>query len=423
MRAAPSRDTEGRPLITNRWRADLVTVSLMFIFLTGALTLTLLPVVIDGLQSRFGFSNSSIGLLTSVFLGFYGVAGLLAGFFAPRWGGWLLGLSCGCFVVGSLVFALSSSFAGFLVGRAIQGIGGGMVIATSSVVMANSLPRERLGRAWGILGCGWGLGSMLALLIMPSIERAGGFRAVFLTTAGLALVVGAAALAQKAVRTLPQHPEGATSLRGLTRSMGSAAGNYRVLLNGFANTAALAVMVGMLTWGPRFLEDVHGAGKSTSLYLLAAFGAVQLVANPLGAAASAKWGKYAVISVCLALMVVVTALEGFVPGVVLAFGLVLFAGFVSMFYFPPMMAYLPEIVRKPEQLGSATGINAVMGFTGSMVAPWIFGRMLDVGDRSALSYASGFLTLAAFAFAAFIAWLFFRPRGVGRSPDRTGDRT
>ena len=41
---------------------------------------------------------------------------------------------------------------------------------------------------------------MLALLVMPSIESAGGYRAVFLTTAGLAFVVGLAALSQKAIR-------------------------------------------------------------------------------------------------------------------------------------------------------------------------------------------------------------------------------
>ena len=415
MKVAVSSEREVPPLIATRSEADLLAVSLMFIFLTGAVTLSLMPVVMDGLQSRFGLSNSEIGLLTSVFLGFYGVAGLLSGLAAPRWGGWLLGWTCGSMAVGSVIFAISSSFAGFLVGRAIQGIGGGMVIAVSSVVMANALPPQRLGRAWGILGSGWGLGSMLALLILPAIERAGGYRAVFLTTAGLATAVGIAGLSQRAVRSTPYQAEGATNLRALVRSLGAAAGNYRVLLNGFANTAALAVIVGMLTWGPRFLEDVHSAGASTSLYLLASFGAVQLIANPLGAAASAKWGKYSVIAASLAAMVALTAGTGFVPGVVLAFGFILLAGFVSIFYFPPMMAYLPEVVRRPEQVGPATGINAVMGFTGSMVAPWIFGRLLDAGDRSALAYGSGYLMLAAFALAALVGWLFFRPRGVWQS--------
>jgi MFS family permease len=192
--------------------------------------------------------------------------------------------------------------------------------------------------------------------------------------------------------------------------------NYRVLLIGFANTAELAVVVGLLTWGPLFLKDVHGAGGSTAFYLVAALGAVQLLSNPLGAAASARWGKYAVIIGSLLGMAIFTALEGFVPGVVLAFCLILLGGFLSMFYFPPMLAYLPEVVKKPEEVGPATGINAVMGFVGSMIAPWIFGHLLDLGHKSAHAYSGGFLVLTAFCVAPLIGMFFFRPGSVAKGP-------
>ncbi len=206
-------------MVTTRRAADLLASTMMLVFITSSVTLSLLPVVTNELRTVVALTDAQIGLLTSVFMGFYGVAGISSGVAAARWGGRLLGVSCGCFVVGSLIFGLSSGMAGFLTGRAIQGIGGGMVIATCSPVMAHALPPERLGRAWGILGSGWGLGSMAALLIMPSIQRAGGYRAVFLATAGLGLVAGVAVLAQKAVRARPQHPEGATTLRGLAVSL------------------------------------------------------------------------------------------------------------------------------------------------------------------------------------------------------------
>lgn len=399
-------------LVQTRLGADLLAASLMCIFTTGAVTLSLMPIVTDELQRRFGLSSGDIGLLTSIFMGFYGVSGISSGVFAARWGGRLLAVSCGCFVVGSVLFGLSSSFAGFLVGRGIQGIGGGMVIATSGPVLAHSLPPERLSRAWGILGSGWGLGIMAALLVLPSVEKADGFRAVFLTTAGLGLVVGAAALSQKAVRALPRHPESATTLRGLARSLGSVVTNYRVLLVGFVNTAATAVGVGMVAWAPRFLEDIHGASAAVSLYLVAGLGAVQLIGNPLGATASARWGKYLVLVGSLAVMAVVTVSTGILPSIILAFGSVLVAGFFSIFLFPAMMGYLPEIVREPEEVGPATGITTVMGFTGSLVAPWAFGLLLDVGHRSANAYSEGFLVLAAFAMAAFLGMLFFHPGAV-----------
>ncbi|MCL5733994.1 MAG: MFS transporter [Actinobacteria bacterium] len=408
-------------LVTTRMGADTLAVSLMLVFMTNAVILSVMPIVTDDLQTRFGLSSGQIGLLTSVFMGFYGVAGISSGFFAPRWGGRLLGVTCACFVAGSTLFAVSSSFVGFVTARAIQGTGAGMVVAISSVVMASCLPTERLSRAWGVLGSGWGLGSMLALLVLPSLEKAAGFRAVFLATAGLGLVVGVGALSQKAVRARPPYAARGASMHDLVHSMTAAARNYRVLLIGFANTAELAVAVGLLAWGPLFLKDIHGAGGSTAFYLVAALGAAQLLGNPLGATASGIWGKYPVIIVSLLAMAILTALEGFVPGVALAFCLILLGGFVSMFYFPAMLAYMPEVVKEPEQVGPATGLNALMGFVGSMVAPWIFGHLLDLGNKSAHAYAGGFLVLTAFCLAPFVGMFFFRPgsvakRGGGCSP-------
>ena len=398
-------------MVTTRRGADLLAVSLMFIFITGAVTLSLMPVVTNELRTSVGLSDAQIGLLNSVFMGFYGVAGISSGIGAARWGGRLLGVSCGCFVVGSLVFGLSSGMAGFLVGRAIQGIGGGMVIATCSPVMAHALPPERLGRAWGILGSGWGLGSMAALLVMPSIQKAGGYRAVFLTTAGLGLVVGVAALSQKAVRALPSHPEGATTLRGLVTSTAAVLGNRKVMLLGLTNTAALAVGVGILAWTPSFLQDIHGSSEAISVYLVAGLGAAQLLGNPLGAAAMARVGKFRVIVGSMIIMMVVTAIVGIVPGVPLAFAMVLLVGFFSMFYFPPMLGYLPEVVAKPEQVGPATGVNTVMGFAGSAIAPWIFGLFLDAGSQSKNSYLAGYLMLAVFALAGIVGMAFFGRQG------------
>jgi MFS family permease len=366
-----------------------------------------MPVITNELRNSVGLSDAQIGLLTSVFMGFYGAAGISSGFGAARWGGRLLMLSCSCFVVGSLIFALSSGMGGFLVARAIQGVGGGMVIATCNPVLAHALPPERLGRAWGILGSGWGVGMMVALLVMPSIQGVGGYQAVFFVTAGLGLAVGVAAAAQRAVRTLPHHPQGATTLRGLAVSLKACVANPKVLLLGFANVAGLAVGVGVLAWTPSFFQDVHGSPEAISVYLVAGLGAAALVGNPLGAGAAHRWGKYGVILWALIIMSAGSALIALVPGVPLAFVMVLIVGCSGMLYFPPMMSYLPEVVARPEQVGPATGINTAMGFVGSLVAPWLFGLFLDAGGQSEGSYVAGYLMLAAFGVAALVGMFFF----------------
>lgn len=398
-------------LVTTCRSADLLAVSLMFVFVMSAVTLSLMPVVTAELRTSIGLTDAQIGLLTSVFMGFYGAAGILSGIGAARWGGRLLGVSCGCFVVGSLIFALSSGFPGFLVGRAIQGIGGGMVVATCNPVLAHTLSREQHGRALGIMGIGFGLGTMVALFVMPPIQSAGGYRATFLATAGLGFAVGVAVLAQRAVRALPCHPEGTTSLRGLAVSLGAVATNSRVIILGLCNAAGLALGVGALAWAPSFLQDVHGSSEIASVYLIAGLGAAQAIGNPLGIVAAKRWGKFPALVVGVVLTLVTTVIVGIVPGVPLIAAMVIVAGFFGMFYFPVMLAYIPEVVGRPEQVGPATGVNTLMGFIGSLVAPWIFGLILDAGGRSEGSYVAGFLMLGVFGVVALVGLVVFKALG------------
>jgi MFS family permease len=398
------------PLVATRRGADVLALILMLVFATGAITLSLMPVVENSLTVDLGLSAAQYGLLSTVFMAFYGISGISSGILAARWGGRLLAVCCGCFFLGSLIFGLSSSMGGFVIGRAIQGLGGGMVVATCSPVLAHSLPPRWLGRAWGILGTGWGIGEVIALLVMPSIQNAGGYRAVFLTTAGLGLVLAIAVLSQKAVRVLPSHPEGTTTVRGLATAVGSVVTNRRVLLLSFVNAAALAIGVGILVWTPTFLQDIHGASQPVSLYLLAGLGVAQIVGNPLGAIATERWGKFGVIIWSMIPMVIVTALVGLVPGVPLAFVMVLLAGFFSMTYFPPMLSYMPEVVEKPWQVGPATGLNTPLGFAGSMLFPWFFGLILDAGGSSRASFVVGYFMLAVFGLASVIGMAFFKGR-------------
>jgi MFS family permease len=393
----------------------------MLSLMMAAVTISLMPVVTAELRDSVHLSDAQIGLLTSVFMGFYGAAGILSGIGASRWGGRLLGVSSACFTLGALIFALSPGFAGFLVGRAFQGVGGGMVVATCSPVLAHALPPERVGRAWGIVGCGFGIGTMVALFIMPPIQTAGGYRAVFLATAGLGLAAGVAALSQKAVRALPRHEEGVTALRGLAVSLGAVVTNHRVILLGLANAAGLALGVGATAWAPSFLQDIHLSSEETSMYLIAGLGAGQLLGNPAGVWAFARWGKFRVLVGGVFLTMVPTVIVGLMPGAVSAAAMVIVAGFFGMLYFPAMLAYVPEVVKKPEQVGPATGIVTLMGFIGSLVAPWFFGLILDHGGQSRHAYTTGFAMLGAFGVASLVSLVFFKPGNVAVRRGEMGD--
>jgi MFS family permease len=395
---------------------DTLAFTLMLFYLLSTLTLALMAVVTAELQDKFGLSASQIGLLTSVFMFAYGAVGIPAGVGAARWGGRMLIVSCAFLVAGSLVFGLSSSYAGLLVGRILQGLGGGMVLPVSSPVMARYLAREARNRGWGVFASGKGLGALLSLLLMPSVASLGGFRAVYLVTAAMAVIIGMVALAQKQVRALPAESGELASFRALGRMLGPVAVNRRVLLLGLFNAASLAVGTGVLIWTPDFLQVDYGSSVGVAAYLTAGLAAAQLLGAPSGAAAAIRWGRMPVIAGSMVAMTMATALVPVVPGRILVFVMVALVGFFSLAYFSPRFAMIPEVVARPEHVGPAAGLINALGFGISTLAPWLFGLVLDRG----LGYLSGYLVLAAFGAAGAVGVAFFRA-GKGPAPAETLD--
>ncbi len=393
----------GEEMVKQARSGDTLVLTLMLFYLLSTLTLALMAVVTTELQRDFHLSGSQIGLLTSAFMFAYGAVGIPAGAAAARRGGRVLAVSCAFFVVGSLVFGLSSSYPGFLVGRILQGLGGGMVLPVCSPVVPRYLAPEARNRGWGIFASGKGLGALVGLLVMPGVATLGGFRAVYLVTAALALIIGAFTFVQAPVRALPEAAED-TSLRALGRGLGAVVVNRRVLLLGLFNAASLAVGTGVMIWTPDFLAEHYKSSASVAAYLTAGLAVAQLIGAPVGAAASIRWGRMRIIVGAMICMSVATALVPVVPGRLLVFVMVALVGFFSLAYFSPRFAIIPDVVGKPEYVGPAAGLINAVGFGISMLAPWLFGLVLDRG----LGYRVGFLVLAAFGAVGAFGAAFFK---------------
>jgi MFS family permease len=397
-------ESEARAGQSEARAGDTLAFTLMVFYLMSTLTLALMAVVTSELQDTFGFSASQIGLLTSIFMFAYGAVGIPAGVAAARWGGRVLGISCAFFVLGSLVFGLSSSYAGFMVGRLLQGLGGGMVVPVSSPIIARFLRPEARNRGWGVFASGKGLGALVALLAMPSVAALGGYRAVYMATAGIALVVGAFALAQKPVLAKPIESREETSIRALGRALGTVVVNKRVLLLGLFNAASLAVGTGVLMWTPDFLSAKYGTSAQMAAYLTAGLAIAQTLGAPAGAVGAIRWGRMRVIVGCMVAMSIATALVPVVGTTAGVFIMVMLVGLFSLAYFSPRFAMIPEVVPRPEHVGPASGLINALGFVISMLAPWLFGLALDRG----LGYSAGYLLLAAFGVAGVIGAAFFK---------------
>jgi MFS family permease len=69
------------------------------------------------------------------------------------------------FGVGAIIAAVAKSFGTILVGRSIQGIGGGGVIALTEIVVTDLVPLRERGKWFSFISSMWALGTVVGPLL------------------------------------------------------------------------------------------------------------------------------------------------------------------------------------------------------------------------------------------------------------------
>jgi MFS family permease len=106
----------------------------------------------------------------------------------------LLLISLALMITGSVVAALSSALAPFIVGRVLQGLAGG-VIPLGISIMRDTLPAERLGSATATMSSSLGVGGALGLPAAALIADHAGWHLLFWISAALGAVAAGLVLA------------------------------------------------------------------------------------------------------------------------------------------------------------------------------------------------------------------------------------
>lgn len=114
----------------------------------------------------------------------------------------VLGLAL--FAIGLLVCGLAQSMPMVVVGRFIQGVGGGAVPPVAYVAIGRSLPERLRPRMFATLSGAWVVPGLVGPAIAGFVAETWHWRAVFLGLLPLILLAGT--LATRAMRTIPAHP-------------------------------------------------------------------------------------------------------------------------------------------------------------------------------------------------------------------------
>jgi MFS family permease len=64
------------------------------------------------------------------------------------------------FLVGAIIAGVANDFTNILIGRCVQGIGGGGIIALTEIIVTDLVPLRLRGEYFGIISGMWSLGSV-----------------------------------------------------------------------------------------------------------------------------------------------------------------------------------------------------------------------------------------------------------------------
>ena len=188
--------------------ADTATRRLMTVLYTGvfmsALDTAVLAPAIPALRTAFALDNREVSLVMVVFVLFSLVSTALMANLGDRHGRRPVYLaSVALFALGSLIIAVSPTYWGILLGRAVQGIGGGGIIPTASAVIGDAFAPEKRGRALGLIGAIYGMAFVLGPPLAAAVMVVLSWQWIFLANLPVAAVIlwmGRSALPRPAPR-------------------------------------------------------------------------------------------------------------------------------------------------------------------------------------------------------------------------------
>ncbi|MDN4477201.1 MDR family MFS transporter [Demequina sp. SYSU T00039] len=161
---------------TDRRGILLVFVGLMTAMLLSALDQTIfstaLPTIVgelDGVDHMLWVTTAYI-LAATIMMPVYGKLGDLIG----RKSLFIIAISL--FMVGSIVGGLSQGMTELIVGRAIQGLGGGGLMILSQAIIADIVPARERGRYMGVMGGVFALASVIGPLLGGWFTESVGWR-------------------------------------------------------------------------------------------------------------------------------------------------------------------------------------------------------------------------------------------------------
>jgi predicted MFS family arabinose efflux permease len=314
-------------------------------------------------------------------------------------------------VVGSLLFALASSYVTLAVGRALLGIGMAGVMVGGLKALSQWYPTDRFATAMGLL-TGFGLlGALLSATPLAWLNDMIGWRAVF--AAGAGAIALSALLLVLLTRNAPPGPEGAPAWAHKKRGANhlprilQSLDFWRIALPVAIMAGAGAAFRGL--WAGPYLYDIFQLPALQTGHLLLLLGVGASIGSIFGGWLVDRWGANQVLLLTVTLHPVCLGLLSLQPPLAVtacAYGLLGLSSASVLTLLTQARRLFPETLT-----GQVLSMLNLLGFGGAFLLQWWIGVVVDrfpstaAGHYEPQAYTVVLLFLMAISILSFTLYL------------------
>lgn len=412
-------------------RGRMLFIFLLGIFM-GALDHGIIGPALSSILSTYQVSESWGVWSFTIYTLIFAVSIPILGKLSDRMGRkqvFILGISL--FAVGSIIAAIAPSFSMFLFGRAVQAIGAGGIFPITAAQIAATTPPEKKGKAMGLIGVAFGMGSIAGPFVGGLIVSVLAWQWVFLINIPISIMILVLIAGLKQPQPIVKKPidfGGIAILSAIILSVmyGISSGSWLFIMIGailtpvftwlekkqsdpvmnlgyFTEKNTIVLLISSLVSGfvmatsinflPIFTEMLMGIGKGSSGLAATPFAISSVIASLIGGAMVDKLGARKVLLLGFFVSVAGALALGFlidsfplfiVTTVVMGFGVGIIIG-------APLNVLILQAVDLKE-VGAAIGYLSLFRSVGSTMGATVAGKL--IGFDGGFSYL---FAISAFA--------------------------
>ena len=362
------------------------------------------PALLPIITEDFPVSNAAAGAAITLLWITYALVQFPAGALVDRLGERrLLAASTVAASVGLVGYALSPTFAVFLLATALFGFGSGLYGPPRGTVLSRTFP-DTDGVAFGTVLAAGSIGAALLPVVAIVVADAVGWRvALGATIPGFLLVTVALYRVVPGAGRSVRADGGAISLRKRAGAVRRAIAGRGVVLAVVGATLMLFIFQGLTAFYTTYLVEVKGLTEGTAGVLFGLLFVSGAVWQSLGGGFADRYGHGSILSVVALSGMVPLALLPFVSGLVPLALVAVFIG-VRLSMAPITNAYIVSLLPANVR-GTAWGLLRTGFFTVGAFGSTVVGAMADRG-----LFAEAFFLLAGLSVVAGLVYLFLPAR-------------